>query len=260
MGLDNAAHVGGRTYVRWRGAVGRSLGRVPRQRRIPVRMEPRPPALPSPGQQGPHVVGYSPCRWASTNADTSKVGRRHVEGSSLTSDLPNVIATGAMFVALGGGAYALSGAPDNSGVFHGCVSNRTGALRVVRRANSCTKAHGRGRHRNPGETAITWSQQGPRGLQGIQGMQGMQGQKGDLGMPGQNATKLFAYVDDFGPNSAAVVQYGSGVTGVTDPNGNNAYTVSFDRSLQNCVVDANRGLAIRRGTHRRSAMPRGRSR
>ena len=160
----------------------------------------------------------------------------------------NMMATGAMFVALGGGAYALNGGPDNSGVFHGCVSNRTGALRVVNRANSCAKAHGRGRHRDPGETAISWSQQGPPGQPGLQGTPGQKGdpgtpgQKGDPGTPGQNATKLFAYVDDFGANIAAVVQYGNGVTGVTDPTGDNAYTVTFDRSLQNCVVEAQPGV------------------
>jgi hypothetical protein len=166
----------------------------------------------------------------------------------------NVMATAAMFVALGGGAYALSGVPDKARVFHGCVSNRTGALRVVRRAESCAKAHGRGTHRNPGETAISWSQQGPRGLQGISGtpgqtgIQGTPGQKGDTGTPGQNATKLFAYVDDVGPSSAAVLQYGSGVTSVTDPSGSNAYTVTFDRSLQNCVVDAQPGFGDPTGT------------
>jgi hypothetical protein len=166
----------------------------------------------------------------------------------------NVMATGAMFVALGGGAYALSGVPNKSGVFHGCVSNRTGALRVVRRANSCAKAHGRGRHRNFGETAISWSQQGPPGPQGIQGIPGQKGdpgapgQKGDPGTPGQNATKLFAYVDDVGANSTAVIQYGSGVTGVTDPAGSNAYTVTFDRSLQNCVADAQPGFGDPSGT------------
>jgi hypothetical protein len=160
----------------------------------------------------------------------------------------NMMATGAMFVALGGGAYALNGGPDSSGVFHGCVSNRTGALRVVKRANSCAKAHGRGRQRRPGETAISWSQQGPPGQPGLQGTPGQKGdpgtpgQKGDPGTPGQNATKLFAYVDDFGANLAAVVQYGNGVTGVTDPTGDNAYTVTFDRSLQNCVVEAQPGF------------------
>ena len=51
----------------------------------------------------------------------------------------NVMATGAMFLALGGGAYALSGVPDRSGVFHGCVAT-SGALRVVTKASSCRKA------------------------------------------------------------------------------------------------------------------------
>jgi hypothetical protein len=160
----------------------------------------------------------------------------------------NMMATGAMFVALGGSAYALNVGPDNSGVFHGCVSNRTGALRVVTAANSCAKAHGRGRHRDLGETAISWSQQGPPGQPGLPGTPGQKGdpgtpgQKGDLGTPGQNATKLFAYVDDFGANTVAVVEYGSGVTGVTDPTGDNEYTVTFDRSLQNCVVEAQPGI------------------
>ena len=160
----------------------------------------------------------------------------------------NMMATGAMFVALGGSAYALNGGPDNSGVFHGCVSSRTGTLRVVTRANSCAKAHGRGTHRHPDETAISWSQQGPPGQPGVQGTPGQKGdpgtpgQKGDPGTPGENATKLFAYIDDFGANTAAVVQYGNGVTGVTDPTGDNEYTVTFDRSLQNCVVEAQPGF------------------
>ena len=58
-------------------------------------------------------------------------------GSRLT--YANVVATGALFLALGGGAYALSGVPDRSGVFHGCVST-SGALRVVTKASSCRKA------------------------------------------------------------------------------------------------------------------------
>lgn len=78
----------------------------------------------------------------------------------------NVMATGAMFVALGGGAYALSGVPDRSGVFHACASNKTGAVRVVARASSCHRARGRGRRRDPGESAISWNQQGRAGRDG----------------------------------------------------------------------------------------------
>lgn len=96
----------------------------------------------------------------------------------------NVVATGSLFLALGGGAYALSGIPDHGGVFHGCVSNATGVLRVVKRASSCHKAVRRGRHRSPGEFAVSWNQQGPRGLQGIQGVQGQKGVQGVQGLPG----------------------------------------------------------------------------
>lgn len=95
-------------------------------------------------------------------------------GSRLT--YANVMATGAMFVALGGGAYALSGIPDQGGVFHGCVSNSTGVLRVVKRARACHKAVRHGKHRNPGEFAVAWNQQG------------RQGQPGQPGQPGSNAT------------------------------------------------------------------------
>jgi hypothetical protein len=70
----------------------------------------------------------------------------------------NVVATGALFVALGGGAYALSGVPDSRGVFHGCVSHKTGLLRVVNGASACRKARGRGKHRDPGELAVSWNQ------------------------------------------------------------------------------------------------------
>jgi hypothetical protein len=97
------------------------------------------------------------------------------------------MATGAMFVALGGGAYALSGVPDHTGVFHGCVDKKTGALRVVAAASSCRRAttvRRRGhRVRVPGETAIAWSQQGPVGPPG-QGAPGHDGAPGRDGAPG----------------------------------------------------------------------------
>jgi len=85
-------------------------------------------------------------------------------GSRLT--YANVVATVAVFLALGGGAYALSGIPDRGGVFHGCVSNSTGVLRVVKGASACHKAVRLGNHRNPGEFAVAWNQQGRHGQPG----------------------------------------------------------------------------------------------
>src|SRR5436309_5125811 len=98
-------------------------------------------------------------------------------GSRLT--YANVMATVAVFLALGGGAYALSGIPDRGGIFHGCVSNATGLLRVVTGARSCQKAKTIRRNgkkvRLPGEFAVSWNQQGPRGLQGAKGQSGVDG-------------------------------------------------------------------------------------
>ena len=103
----------------------------------------------------------------------------------------NVVASGALFVALGGGAYALTGVPDAGGEFHGCVSNRTGVLRVVKSASLCHKATGRGRHRNLGEFAVAWNQTGRPGSNGINGAKGPPGANGTNGTNGTNgATKV----------------------------------------------------------------------
>src|SRR5690348_13015866 len=92
-------------------------------------------------------------------------------GSRLT--YANVMATVAVFLALGGGACALSGVPDRGGIFHGCVDNKAGAVRVVARASSCRKAktvrRGRRHVHIPGESAIAWNQQGRPGFNGRDG-------------------------------------------------------------------------------------------
>src|SRR2546421_7906829 len=107
-------------------------------------------------------------------------------GSRLT--YANVMATVAVFLALGGGAYALSGIPDRGGVYHGCVDPKAGALRVVKSASSCRKTttvtRGRRRVRIPGESAIAWNQQGRSGQNGLNGVPGQPGQPGQAGSPG----------------------------------------------------------------------------
>jgi hypothetical protein len=124
----------------------------------------------------------------------------------------------------------LTGVPDRAGAFHGCVSNQTGLLRVVSSANSCHKPIRRGRHKNPGEFAVTWNQKGQPGAQGIPGL------KGDKGDPGAAATKLFGAV-----TSAGVLDYGTGVTGAVRT-GTGQYTVTFNRDLTNCVAMAAAGV------------------
>ena len=114
----------------------------------------------------------------------------------------NVMATGAMFVALGGGAYALSGVPDRGGVYHGCVDDKTRALRVVAGASSCRKAktvrRGGRRVRIPGESAIAWNQQGRAGANGISGLDGAPGANGANG-----ATKVVVRTGT-GPRNAGL--------------------------------------------------------
>jgi hypothetical protein len=57
------------------------------------------------------------------------------------------------------------------------------------------------------------------------------------------APTLFAFIRDFGGANTANIEYGKGVTAVTDDSGNNGhYTVTFNRSLANCVVEAQQGI------------------
>lgn len=95
--------------------------------------------------------------------------------------------------------------------------------------------------------------QGPQGAQGPPGPQGPQGSQGLQGPPGQSATNLFGYIHD--STGTANVQYGSGVTAVNDPSGPSAYTVTFNRSLVNCVVQATAGVGNPSGTTPLAAGP-----
>jgi hypothetical protein len=79
----------------------------------------------------------------------------------------------------------------------------------------------------------------------VRGEPGLPGQQGP---PGQDATKLFAYVSDNTGAATASLQYGSGVTALNDPPGDNAYRLTFDRSLVNCVVLAAPGYGKPAGT------------
>jgi hypothetical protein len=72
-------------------------------------------------------------------------------------------------------------------VFHGCVSKNNGAVRLVGASASCHKAVRRGRHRSPGEFAVSWNRRGLQGIQGIPGVPGSPGLKGDQGAVGPTA-------------------------------------------------------------------------
>jgi hypothetical protein len=134
----------------------------------------------------------------------------------------NVMATVAVFIALGGGAFAISIKKNSVG----SKEIKNGRVKSVDvKDDSLT-----GKDVNESKLSL------PKGPQGKQGL------------PGQDATKLFAYIRDGGSGSAATVVYGRGVTGIDDPAGSNGYTVTFDRSLADCVVDATAGVGNPSGT------------
>lgn len=130
----------------------------------------------------------------------------------------NVMATVAVFLGLGGGAYAaINGFPDPSGVFHGCVNKQTGTLRLVDGAPSChnVKTLKRGKHtvRVPGEFAVAWNQQGQQGLQGLQGLRGATGQPGSPAASASTAHMLSPTYASPPPWFGAVSGFSQGVVG-----------------------------------------------
>jgi hypothetical protein len=89
----------------------------------------------------------------------------------------NAMATIAVFIALGGGAYAaVSSIPGPDGVIHGCYKKRGGGLRLVSSAKKCTRS----------ERLIAFNQSGPQGPRGSQGNKGSQGIRGGQGPAGVN--------------------------------------------------------------------------
>ncbi len=97
----------------------------------------------------------------------------------MRSTYANVTATLALFVALGGGAYAATtssgGAP---GVITAC-SAKSGVVRVTTRS-TCRR----------GERKLAWNKRGatgPRGVRGLPGVQGAVGAQGIQGPPGSTS-------------------------------------------------------------------------
>ena len=89
----------------------------------------------------------------------------------------NVLATGAIFVALGGGAYAVSAVPSANSVLFACAKKKGGALRTVKKARRCKR----------GERKISWNvggQAGPGGSTGSPGPPGAAGAPGAGGASG----------------------------------------------------------------------------
>jgi hypothetical protein len=160
----------------------------------------------------------------------------------------NVMATFAVFIALGGSSYAalritgknvprdaLTGA-DVKNLTGKDVRNNTLTGRDIKNLTAADVANGRLLAEDFAAGQL------PRGDRGPQG---------DPGPAGTPATRLFAYVRVNGGATAVDVVYGSGVTGVENvgvPGGSpGEFDVSFERSLTNCVALATAGFGFPRG-------------
>jgi hypothetical protein len=100
----------------------------------------------------------------------------------------NVIAALALFVALGGGAYAAVNAGTQTITV--CVHKQNGGLY---KAAKCAS----------GDTSLSWNKVGPRGLQGPRGL------------PGHNGTTIVARARSTGPVTAATTPQSDPLTGGT---------------------------------------------
>ncbi len=88
----------------------------------------------------------------------------------------NVVSTVALFLALGGGAYAATANPfvTRGGAINGCVARRNGVLSVIRPGRKCPRA----------TVSLVLGQKGAAGARGPQGDPGAQGDPGPQGDPG----------------------------------------------------------------------------
>ena len=127
-----------------------------------------------------------------------------------------VVAYLALFVALGGGAFAASrGFVSSNGELRGCV-DAEGQLTVLKAGKSCAK------HR----TQIAWSVRGPQGatgppgvtgtqgLPGVTGAQGASGAQGAAGAPGEAGAAgpgAQQFEVNFGPGASGTVIEAEGV-------------------------------------------------
>jgi hypothetical protein len=128
----------------------------------------------------------------------------------------NVMATIAVFIALGGASYAALKLPKNS----------VGTKQLKKGAVSLNKIKRAARTE----------------------LKGQKGDQGPQGAPGVPATRIFAHVlGQTGVGEKAVVSAGNGVTGVTMPSAG-SYMVQFDRSLSGCALLATVGSGVPSGT------------
>jgi hypothetical protein len=151
----------------------------------------------------------------------------------------NVMATIAVFVAIGGTSYAALtiGSPQVRNNSLRSADIRNGAIRSVDVRNRSLLARDFRRGQLPRGAQGAPGPAGPAGPAGPQGERGEKGDKGDKGDAGEAATRLFAKVRKDGG-----LQYDRGAIAST-MSPEYAYTVTFERDLTGCVAVAVPGHA-----------------
>jgi hypothetical protein len=124
----------------------------------------------------------------------------------------HAVAFVALFVALGGGAYAASGGSfvGSDGVITGCVKKGGGQLQVLKAGKPCPR----------GTTALRFNQQGQTGPIGQTGPPGQDGKTGPAGQPSSGDTQAVQ------PPAWALGTYSSQVGTLLKPGWDEFYSVN----------------------------------
>ncbi len=150
----------------------------------------------------------------------------------------NVMATVALFAALGGGAFAATGGlKSKTGVVHGCVSRSTHVLRVLKAGKHCGRGSVALNFNSKGVAGVAGAvgPTGPAGAPGQRGPAGLPGRDGQPGLdgtPGKNAVSLFVSAKENG-----TIENQSGGVSV-DVNAPGVFLVDFPHQVNNCVPTA----------------------
>jgi hypothetical protein len=163
----------------------------------------------------------------------------------------NVMATVAVFLALGGGAFAATtGLTAKNGTIHGCVSQHSHVLTVLKAGTRCARGHvalafnAKGVPGARGPAGATGSAgpagpAGPRGAKGDTGDRGRAGTNGTNGTNGKNGVSLFVSTVNPVANPATIVNSSGSVS--ISRNAAGSYIVTFPQDVSKCVPQVSIG-------------------
>ena len=119
-----------------------------------------------------------------------------------------VLAFAIAAVSAAGGTMVYAGIPDSSNVYHACVLNGIGTIRLIDPSLPSTNLLSH--CISTKETEIRWNQQGPQGVPGTPGVNGKDGANGKDGMSVTSSSLAIGDVNC--PNGGSRFQSASGVT------------------------------------------------